>query len=306
MPAAKSLPDPLQAAYLVAAALPFPLAARQELLEAEPVAAKLRLLVQLLQHELAVRELGRRIQTETQERMTRQQRDFLLREQLRSIQTALGEGGEGQETADLRRRIEAAGLPEEARREAERELQRLESLSQASPEGGIIRTYLEWMATLPWRAVGGGEIDVAARPRRAGRGPLRPPGGQGPHPGVPRGAQAAPPAPRGRRSGRPRRRGPGGVPPGPLRRRPATRPAREPILLLRRPAGGGQDLPRAVHRPRPGAQVRAHVPRGRARRGGDPGPPAHLHRGPPRPHPPGHCAAPRRAIRCSCWTRSTS
>ena len=160
VPAAESLTDPLQAAYLVAAALPFPLAARQELLEAEPVAAKLRLLVQLLQHELAVRELGRRIQTETQERMTRQQRDFLLREQLRSIQTALGEGGEGQETADLRRRIEAAGLPEEAQREAERELQRLDSLSQASPEGGIIRTYLEWMATLPWRAVSGGEIDV--------------------------------------------------------------------------------------------------------------------------------------------------
>ena len=159
-PAAEALSDSLQVAYLVAAALPFPLAARQELLEAEPVATKLRLLVQLLQHELAVRELGRRIQSETQERMTRQQRDFLLREQLRSIQSALGEGGEGQETADLRRRIESAGLPEEAQRETERELQRLESLSAASPEGGIIRTYLEWMATLPWRVVSGGEIDV--------------------------------------------------------------------------------------------------------------------------------------------------
>jgi ATP-dependent Lon protease len=161
VPAAEALSDPLQVAYLVGAALPFPLASRQELLETEPVAAKLRFLVDLLQHELAVRELGRRIQTETQERMTRQQRDFLLREQLRSIQSALGEGGEGQETAELRRRLESGGLPEEARREAERELQRLETISQASPEGGIIRTYLEWMATLPWSVVSGGEIDVA-------------------------------------------------------------------------------------------------------------------------------------------------
>jgi ATP-dependent Lon protease len=161
VPAAEALADPLQVVYLVGAALPFPLPSRQELLETEPLAAKLRLLVDLLQHELAVRELGRRIQAETQERMTRQQRDFLLREQLRSIQSALGEGGEGQETADLRRRLESAGLPEEARREAERELQRLETISQASPEGGIIRTYLEWMVTLPWSALTGGEIDVA-------------------------------------------------------------------------------------------------------------------------------------------------
>src|SRR5262249_35775227 len=135
--------------------------ARQELLELEPVDAKLRRLVDLLQHELAVREVSRRIQTETQERMTRQQRDFLLREELRSIQTALGEGGEGSEVALLRQRTDVAGLPREARAEAERELSRLETIQPASPEYGIIRTYLDWMASLPWQRVSGGEIDVS-------------------------------------------------------------------------------------------------------------------------------------------------
>jgi ATP-dependent Lon protease len=159
--AAESLSDARQAAYLIAAVAPLEASVRQELLELDPVDAKLRRLIDLLQRELAVRELGRKITTETQERLSKQQRDFILREQLRSIQRELGEGEEGGEVADLRRRIEAAGLPEEARREAERELARLGSIPAASPEHGIIRTYLEWLASLPWNTVTGGAIDVA-------------------------------------------------------------------------------------------------------------------------------------------------
>src|SRR5678810_1496707 len=98
---------------------------RQALLELDPVSAKLRRLVDLLQKELAVRELGRKITTETEERLTKKQREYYLREQLRSIQKELGDEQErGSEGAELRHRIEEAGLPDESRREAERELTR--------------------------------------------------------------------------------------------------------------------------------------------------------------------------------------
>src|SRR4030095_7733701 len=107
------------------------------------------------------RELGRKITTETEERLTKKQREYYLREQLRSIQKELGDEQErGSEGAELRRRIEEAGLPDEARREAERELTRLAGLSPASPEHGMIITYLEWMASLPWNKLGGGAIDI--------------------------------------------------------------------------------------------------------------------------------------------------
>ena len=163
--AAENLTDSRQVAYLIAAVTPLEAAVRQEILETDPVDAKLRRLVDLLQRDLAVRELGHKITTETQERLSKTQREYYLREQLRSIQKELGEGEEADEGAEIRQRIEAANLPDEARREAERELTRLASVPAASPEHGIIRTYLEWMADLPWNKMSGGAIDVA-RARR--------------------------------------------------------------------------------------------------------------------------------------------
>jgi ATP-dependent Lon protease len=159
--AAENVTDPRHLVYFVASVVPLDLAVRQELLELDPVSAKLRRLVDLLQRELAVRELGRKITTDTEERLSKKQREFYLREQLRSIQRELGEEEEGgSQVAELRRRIEEAGLPEEARREAERELARLAGLSPASPEHGMVATYLEWMASLPWSKVGGETIDI--------------------------------------------------------------------------------------------------------------------------------------------------
>jgi ATP-dependent Lon protease len=163
--AAENLTDSRQVAYLIAAVTPLEASVRQEILELDPVDAKLRRLVDLLQRDLAVRELGRKITTETQERLSKTQREYYLREQLRSIQKELGEGEGADESDELRKRIEAATLPDEARREAERELNRLASVPAASPEHGIIRTYLEWMAALPWNTVSGGVIDVG-RTRR--------------------------------------------------------------------------------------------------------------------------------------------
>jgi ATP-dependent Lon protease len=159
--AAEATDDARQLAYLIASVTPLDTATRQEILETDPVTAKLSRLIDPLQRELAVRELGKKITTETEERLSKSQRDFYLREQLRSIQRELGEEGENGAVGDLRERIEKADLPEEARREAERELSRLASVPQASPENGIIRTYLEWLASLPWNALTGGAIDMA-------------------------------------------------------------------------------------------------------------------------------------------------
>jgi ATP-dependent Lon protease len=157
--AAEKLTDPLQVVYLIASSVAFPPEARQELLELDPVEAKLRRLVELLQHEVAVRELGQKITSDTTERLSKTQRDFYLRQQLESIQRELGEEDQP-ELADLRRQIEEANLPEDARREADRELARLATIPPASPEHGIIRTYLEWMAALPWTVTSGDVIDV--------------------------------------------------------------------------------------------------------------------------------------------------
>jgi ATP-dependent Lon protease len=164
--AAGNVTEPRHVVYFVASVIPLDMAARQELLEMEAVPAKLRRLVDLLQRELAVRELGRKITTETAEQLSKQQREYYLREQLRSIRRELGEdeGGDSRE-GDLRRRIEAAGLPEEAGREAERELSRLAGIPASSPEHGMIVTYLEWVAGLPWSKLGGGTIDMT-RARR--------------------------------------------------------------------------------------------------------------------------------------------
>src|SRR5215208_1235294 len=148
-------------AYLVATTSLLDGPARQEILELDPVEAKLRRLIEILQHEESVRELGQQIAAETQGRMSKAQREYFLREQLRSIQQELGQGGDDPEIDELRRKIAETTLPQDVRREAERELERLATIPPASPEHGIIRTYLDWIAELPWDRLSGGEIDIA-------------------------------------------------------------------------------------------------------------------------------------------------
>jgi ATP-dependent Lon protease len=158
--AAEAVTDPRQVAYLIASTGLLDGEARQQILELEPVEAKLRRLVELLQHEESVRELGQRIANETQGRLSKAQREYFLREQLRSIQQELGGEESDPEIAELRQRIAEKELPEEARREAERELDRLATIPSASPEYGIIRTYLDWIASLPWNTLSGAPIDI--------------------------------------------------------------------------------------------------------------------------------------------------
>ncbi|HSE94626.1 MAG TPA: endopeptidase La, partial [Methylomirabilota bacterium] len=119
----------------------------------QDVKARLTALVQALTKEVEVLELGSRIQSQIQSEMGKTQREYYLREQLKAIQKELGEGDErATEIEELRQRIDAAGMSEEALREARRELDRLAKMPPAAAEYTVARTYLEWLVALPWRA----------------------------------------------------------------------------------------------------------------------------------------------------------
>ena len=158
---ALNMEEARQVAYLVATFVQMDLELRQKVLELDSVRAKLEQLSIYLAHELDIFELGRKIQTSAQEEMSKVQREYLLREQLKAIQRELGEESEEQATInELRRKIDEARMPEEALKEANRELSRLEKLPTASPEYSIIRTYIELLASLPWSKSTGEQIDV--------------------------------------------------------------------------------------------------------------------------------------------------
>ena len=143
--------DPSALCHLVASQLRLKTEERQQLLEQIDVEQRLRSVSQILERELEVSELGSRIQSQVALEIDKGQREYFLRAQLKAIQDELGEGDPQQaELADLRLRLDELDLPEEARRAADRELARLERLPEAAAEHGVIRTYLDWIATLPW------------------------------------------------------------------------------------------------------------------------------------------------------------
>ncbi len=159
--AAMNVDDNRQLAYLVATSAQMQPADAQAILEMDSVKDKLRRLTEVLNSELEVLELGRKIQSEAQSEMEKTQREYFLRQQLKAIQRELGETDEQTaESERLRELIEKAGLPEEAAREAERELSRLASLPPAAAEYGVIRSYLEWMAGLPWSITTEDRLDL--------------------------------------------------------------------------------------------------------------------------------------------------
>jgi len=149
--AVANIDDPATLGHLIAGSLRIGTEEKQALLEEVDVAARLRHLSRILARELEVVQLGTQIQTQVQSEVDKGQREFFLRQQLKAIQDELGEGDEQQlEVNELRERIEAAELPEGARKAADRELSRLEKLPPAAAEHGVIRTYLEWLVELPW------------------------------------------------------------------------------------------------------------------------------------------------------------
>ncbi len=146
----------------IAAVLPsLTLESKQGLLDTPDVKVRLKTLVAALAKEAEVLELGSRIQSQIQSEMTKTQREYYLREQMKAIQKELGEGDERiQEIDELRQKIEAAGMSEEAHREALRELDRLAKMPPAAAEYTVARTYLEWLVSLPWQKKTGDAIDL--------------------------------------------------------------------------------------------------------------------------------------------------
>ena len=151
-----------QLAYLVAGSMRVDAQEGQRILEMDRVYDKLLRLTQLLHKEVEVLELGRKIQNEAQGEMERMQRDFFLREQIKAIQKELGEDDE--HTSDLREleeRIAAAGMPEEAEKEARRELDRMRRMPIQAAEYSVIKTYLDLMVSLPWQKTTEDNLDIA-------------------------------------------------------------------------------------------------------------------------------------------------
>src|SRR3954452_21354514 len=149
--AVNNLDDPSALANLIAGALRLHPDEKQALLEEPNTAQRLRRLSESLARELEVLSIGSKIQSQVQEEMERGQREFLLRQQLKAIQEELGETDEQTaEANELRDQLAEIPLPEEVRAQADRELARLEKLPPAAAEHGVIRTWLKWIASLPW------------------------------------------------------------------------------------------------------------------------------------------------------------
>ena len=149
--AVANVDDPGALSHLIAGSLRLPPEEKQELLEEVDVARRLRRLTEILARELEVISIGTKIQTQVQSEIDKGQREFVLRQQLEAIRRELGEFDESAaEAGQLRERLEQIPLPEEVRRQVDRELKRLESLPPQAAEHGVIRTWLEWIASLPW------------------------------------------------------------------------------------------------------------------------------------------------------------
>ena len=159
---ALNVEDPLSLIYSIATYLQIDLEKAQEILEIDSLTSKLRLLLRILTREVQIMEIGRQLQEDAQDEMEKSQREYFLREQMKAIQRELDEGDDQfNEIEDFRKAIADAGMPEEAIKEANREVDRLSKLPLASAEYGVIRTYLEWLISLPWQIRSEDILDIS-------------------------------------------------------------------------------------------------------------------------------------------------
>jgi ATP-dependent Lon protease len=159
---AANIQDPARLADFIAASLPaLSTPQKQEMLETLDVKVRLEKLNKTLVKDLEVLEVGNKIQSQVKTELQKNQREYYLREQMKAIQKELGEGDDQQrEIGELRDKIEAAGMPEESKKEALRELDRLSKMSPAAAEYTVTRTYLDWLVALPWSKRAEAEIDI--------------------------------------------------------------------------------------------------------------------------------------------------
>jgi len=154
--------DPVQTAYFLASVLDLGVETEQKMLESSTVDGLLTLTHAALSRELEIMQIRSKIATEAQTEMDKSQRDYVLRQQMKAIQKELGEdeSGERAEASQLRERLETADLPEDVRKEADRELKRMEALPQSAPDFHVIRTYLEYILDLPWKKSSEEKLDL--------------------------------------------------------------------------------------------------------------------------------------------------
>jgi len=153
--------DPRYLAYLVAGGAGLEMKIGQSILEENSVKEKMRILITHLTREKEVLSLGEKIQSDAREEMTKAQREYFLRQQLKAIQKELGETDEDQSEIDeYQDKLDEAQLPEEARKEADRELKRLKSMQPQAAEYSVIKTYLDWLSDLPWNTSSDDQTDI--------------------------------------------------------------------------------------------------------------------------------------------------
>ena len=246
--AVANLEDPTTLSYLIASSIRLSVEERQELLEEVDLEARLRRLTVLCNRELEVLELGAKIQSDVQLDMDKSQREFFLRQQLKAIREELGEGrDDAAEVEELRERLAEVDPPEEVRAAAERELARLERLPAESAEHGVVRTYLDWILSIPWNVTTEDDLDLTRARAILDED----------HYDIEKVKDRI------------------------IEQLAVARLKRDaagPILCFVGPPGRGQDLGRPVDRPRARAALRPHLGGRRARRERDPRPPAHLRR----------------------------
>ena len=160
---AMNIDEPGRLVDFIASSLPFLATGdKQELLETPDVALRLERINKHLAKEIEVQQLRNKIQTEVQDQVQQSQRDYYLREQLKAIQKELGEMDEGQkDIEELKQKIEAAGMPEETKKEALKELNRLSRMSPMAADYSLTRNYIEWLAVLPWSKSSGTAVDIS-------------------------------------------------------------------------------------------------------------------------------------------------
>ncbi len=233
--AAMNTREPARLADLLGSSLPFSIEEKQSLLDEVDVKARLETLGTLLTRQLTVLELASKIQAQVGSEITKAQRDHFLRQQIKAIQEELGEGEpDNPELDELWTKLEKAKPPDEVLAEAEREIERLAGMHPSSAEYSIVRTYLDWLAVLPWKKSSRDRLDLKPRRQDARRRPLRPGEDQGTDHRVP---------------GRPQ----------------AQEGYEGPDPLLRRAAGDRQDLAGQEHRQGAGTRVRPDQPGRRPR-----------------------------------------
>src|SRR6202012_3190764 len=159
---AMNIDEPGRLVDFIASSLPFLATTdKQDLLETPDVAARLERINKHLAKELEVQQLRNKIQSEVQDSVQSSQRDYYLREQLKAIQKELGDLDDNQkDMAELKEKIEAAGMPEETKKEALKELGRLSRMNPAAADYSLTRNYVEWLAVLPWSKSSGEQVDI--------------------------------------------------------------------------------------------------------------------------------------------------